>query len=204
MSSNRTWKEMQDKTMKEGLNTRNPKVEKSIKEWTELFLDMRYNCDMCQEQIKGYCRRSHGLTDDDFNTLSEKVGEHPIINKKECVMERTSEAKRLLRELQQAKARYANSETSFDAWYGERRMIITEAKHLNVVHEILDIIHGSSCDPPLYRNTIPILPIDPDCGKVSPCEECEETVSETEACGDAGDWLCPDCYGERRESKEGE
>tara|TARA_R110000822_G_scaffold5353_1_gene22844 strand:+ start:683 stop:853 length:171 start_codon:yes stop_codon:yes gene_type:complete len=48
----------------------------SIEKWTELFLDMRYNCDMSQEQIKGYCRRIHGLTDDDFNTLSEKIDDH--------------------------------------------------------------------------------------------------------------------------------
>tara|TARA_R110001599_G_scaffold176816_2_gene368973 strand:+ start:372 stop:623 length:252 start_codon:yes stop_codon:yes gene_type:complete len=73
MSSNRTWKEMQDKTMKEGLNTRNPKVKKSIKEWTEMFLDMRYNCDMNHEQIKAHCLKVHGVNSDEFNTLSEEV-----------------------------------------------------------------------------------------------------------------------------------
>jgi hypothetical protein len=73
MSSNRTWKEMQDKTMKEGLNTRNPKVEKSIKEWTEMFLDMLCNCNMSQEHIKTHCLSVHGLTKDDFDALWGEV-----------------------------------------------------------------------------------------------------------------------------------
>tara|TARA_R110000796_G_C14369622_1_gene413844 strand:- start:292 stop:486 length:195 start_codon:yes stop_codon:yes gene_type:complete len=44
-----------------------------IEKWTELFLDMSHNCDMSTEQIKGYCRRIHLLTNDEFNTLSQKV-----------------------------------------------------------------------------------------------------------------------------------
>ena len=88
-------------------------------------------------------------------------------------MSRTTEAKRLIRELREAKARHTSGETSFDVWFGERRMIIREAEYLNLIHEILDVIHGPH-----------------------PCQDCS---SIQDVCGEKDEWLCPDCYGDRKE-----
>tara|TARA_R100001163_G_C5037370_1_gene176286 strand:+ start:887 stop:1075 length:189 start_codon:yes stop_codon:yes gene_type:complete len=41
--------------------------------WTEKFLELRYNCDMDDEQIFDHLKNKYGFTDNEFLDLCEQV-----------------------------------------------------------------------------------------------------------------------------------
>tara|TARA_A100001515_G_C4516625_1_gene191971 strand:- start:403 stop:594 length:192 start_codon:yes stop_codon:yes gene_type:complete len=51
-----------------------------------------------------------------------------------------SDAQRLLRKIKHSQKAYQNGEHTWEAWFAERKLIMTEAKILGVTKELLELV----------------------------------------------------------------